>query len=169
MCTVKTPKGKSITTIPCKDDLYKILAVQSKTPNKSATVASEKMLISEAHRKLGHIAHSAVKHAITNGLIMGIQLDAETKPKFCEACAKAKSAWQPFPKESKTQAESFGERVHWDLWGPASVKSLDGYSYVAAHIDDATCETKLYFQEKKSETFNSYKQDEAYIENQTGH
>ena len=60
------------------------------------------MSISEAHRKLGHIAHSAVKHAITNGIIMGIQLDTETKPKFCEACAKVKSAWQPFPKESKT-------------------------------------------------------------------
>ena len=81
---------------------------------------------------------------------------------------KAKSARQPFPKESKTRAESFGERVHWDLWGPASVKSLDRYSYVAACIDDTTHETKLYFQEKKSETFNSYKQDKAYIENQTG-
>ena len=126
------------------------------------------MSISEAHRKLGHIAHSAVKHAITNGLITGIQLDTETKPKFCEACTKAKSVQQPFQKESKTRAESIGERVHWDLWGPASVKSLDGYSYVAAHIDNATHETKLYFQEKKSETFNSYKQDEAYIENQTG-
>ena len=103
MCTIKTPKGKSIATIPCKDGLYKILAVQSKTPNESATVASAKMSISEAHRKLGHIAHSAVKHAITNGLIMGIQLDTKTKPKFCEAYAKAKFAWQPFPKESKTE------------------------------------------------------------------
>ena len=145
MCTVKNPKGKSITTIPCKDGLYKILAAQIKTPNESATVASAKMSISEAHRKLGHIAHAAVKHAITNRSIMGIQLDTETKPEFCEACAKAKSARQPIPKESKTRAESFGERVHWVLWGPASVKSLDGYSYVAAHIDNATHETKLYF------------------------
>ena len=40
---------------------------------------------------------------------------------------------------------------------------------MAAHIDDATHETKVYFQEKKSETFDSYKQDEAYIENQTRH
>ena len=85
MCTVKTPKGKSIATIPCKDGLYKILAVQSKTPNESATVASVKMSISEAHRKLGHIAHSVVKHAITNGLRMGIQLDTETKPEICLA------------------------------------------------------------------------------------
>jgi len=39
---------------------------------------------------------------------------------------------------------------------------------VAARIDDATRETKLYFQDKKSQTFNSYKLDEAYIETQTG-
>ena len=39
---------------------------------------------------------------------------------------------------------------------------------MAAWIDDATCETKLYFQEKKSETLRSYKTDEAYIETQTG-
>ena len=34
---------------------------------------------------------------------------------------------------------------------------------MAAQIDDAMRETKLYFQEKKSQTFNSYKKDEAYI------
>jgi hypothetical protein len=39
---------------------------------------------------------------------------------------------------------------------------------VAARINDMTRETKLYFQEKKSQTFNSYKKDEAYIETQTG-
>ena len=58
--------------------------------------------------------------------------------------------------------------MHWDLWGPASVKSLNGNHYVAAQIDDVTRQTKLYFQEKKSQTFDSYKKDEALIENQTG-
>ena len=126
------------------------------------------MTISEAHRKFGHIAHAAIKHAISNGFITGIELDASSKPEFCEACAKAKSARQPFPKESHTRATKYGERVHWDLWGPASVKSLNGHSYVAARIDDATRETMLYFQDKKSETFKSYKRDEAYIKTQTG-
>ena len=80
-----------------------------------------------------------------------------------------KSAKQPFPKESETRAERFGKRIHWDLWGPASVKSLNGNQYVAARIDDATRQMKLCFQAKKSQTFDSYKKDEAYIENQTGH
>ena len=39
---------------------------------------------------------------------------------------------------------------------------------MAARIDDATCETMLYFQEKKSETFNLYKKDKALIKTQFG-
>ena len=57
--------------------------------------------------------------------------------------------------------------MHWDLWGPASVKSLNGNTYVAARIDEATRETRLYFQKQKSQTIKSYKVDEAYIETQT--
>ena len=110
----------------------------------------------------------AVRYAISKDLITGIELNLESKIEFCEVCTKAKSARQPFPKESKTRAEKFGERVHWDLWGPASVKSLNSHHYVAARINNATEKTKLYFQEKKSETFTSYKIDKAYIETQSG-
>ena len=77
-------------------------------------------------------------------------------------------AWQPFPKESETHTTKYREHIHWDLWGPASVQSLSGNSYMAACIDDATCKTVLYFQAKKSQTINSYKCDEALIKTQTG-
>ena len=126
------------------------------------------MTLSEAHHKLGHMAYSAVKYAITSGKITGIELNLDSKPEFCDACAKAKSAKQPFPKELKTCATNYGECVHWDIWGPAAMKSLNGHFYVAAQIYDATCETKPYFQAKKSEIANSYKQDEAHIETHTG-
>ena len=126
------------------------------------------MSISEAHRKLGHISYGVITHAISKGFITGIKLDKDSKPEFCEACAKAKSARQPFPKESKTRAMKYGEHIHWDLWGPASVQSLNGNSYIAAHINDATRETQLYFQKQKSQTIESYKVNEAYIDTQTG-
>ena len=81
---------------------------------------------------------------------------------------KAKSARQPFPKESKTRAMNYGEHVHWDLWGPVLIKILNGNSYIAAQIDNAMRETQLYFQKQKSQTIESYKVDEAYINTQTG-
>src|SRR6202522_4108982 len=168
MCTIMNPSGKVIGKIPHSNGLYKISGPMSPAANETVNLASNKMTISEAHKKFGHIAHSAIKYAITNSQVTGVELDFDSKPEFCEACAKAKSIRLPFPKESETRAEIFGERVHWDLWGPASVKSLNGHHYVAARIDDATRQTKLYFQEKKSQTYNSYLKDEAYIETPTG-
>jgi len=57
------------------------------------------MSISEAHRKLGHISYTTIKHAISTGRITGIDLDMDSKPEFCEACVKAKSSKEPFPKK----------------------------------------------------------------------
>ena len=88
-------------------------------------------------------------------MITGIELDPLSKPEFCETCAKAKATRLPFPKEPHTRATQYGERVHWDLWGPASVLSIGSNLYTAARIDDASREVKLYFQKKKSQTFDS--------------
>ena len=168
ICTITNPKGLTITKIPHFQGLYCVQGPeQAKTPL-NANAAILKLSISEAHHCLGHISSDAIKHTVSKGFITGINLNESSKPEFCEACAKAKSARQPFPQESQMRAEKYGDCVHWDLWGPASVKSLNSHYYVAARIDDATRETKLYFQEKKSETFAFYKKDEAYIEMQTG-
>ena len=165
MCTIKDPKHKMVATVPHMDGLYKLVSKQlNKT--ETANAASGKMLINEAHRKLGHIAYSAIHHALSNGLVTRINLDMGSKVEFCKTCAKAKSVRQPFPKELETWAEKFGKRIHWDLWGPASVKSLKGNQYVTARIDDMMQQTKVYFQAKKSQTFELYKKDKAFIETQ---
>ena len=120
--------------------LYRVTAPEDPPTVNYASIAMVKLTISKAHQKLSHIAPSA----------------------------KAKVAWQPFPKESKTHVTKYGECIHWDLWEPASVQSLSGNSYMVACIDDATCETMLYFQVKKSQTIDSYKRNEALIKTQTG-
>jgi len=91
-----------------------------------ANTALTPMTLFEAHRKLGHIAYPAVKKMVSAGMVKGIQLDPNSKEEFCEACVKAKSAQQPYPHETTTRAENYGERVHWDLWGPATVRALAG-------------------------------------------
>ena len=121
MCTIRNPSGRTMATIPCANGLYRVTAPENPPTVNYASIAMVKLTISKTHRKLGHIAPSAIKYAIAKGHITGIQLDPESKPEFCEACAKAKAAQQPFPKESKTHVTKYRERVHWDLWGPASV------------------------------------------------
>lgn len=122
------------------------MSTKSESNTDYANLATVKMSISEAHHKLGHIAHGAIGHMIRIGAVAGIKIDPELKPEFCESCAKAKSACHPFPQESLTHASKYGEQVHWDLWGPPTVQSIDGYFYVAVHINDATHETVIYFQ-----------------------
>ena len=85
MCTIQSPKHKTIATISHSDGFYRITAQRPSKQNQMANMASGKMTISEAHRKLGHVAHSAIRHAIVNGLITGIDLDMTLKPKSCEA------------------------------------------------------------------------------------
>ena len=89
-------------TIPQADGLYRLIDPYEVNPMAHANVAAGKMSISEAHHKLRHISHTTIKHAITSGWIAGIDLDVDSKPEFCEPCAKAKSAHQLFPKKSDT-------------------------------------------------------------------
>ena len=111
MCTIFNPKGQVIVTIPLSDGLYRIIGKHDKDGGVAA-VASGKMSISKAHRKLGHLAYGAVTHAISKGYITGIDLNTNSKLEFCDACAKAKAARQPFIKESKTRATKYGKHVH---------------------------------------------------------
>jgi GAG-pre-integrase domain len=91
MCAIQDLKGQTIATISHSNRLYKLVANQSKK-TETVNMASTKMSINEAHRKLGHIAHSAVKDAITKEIITGIELNLDSKVKFCKAYTKAKLA-----------------------------------------------------------------------------
>jgi hypothetical protein len=101
MCQIANKSGHTLATVPHADRLYQIATSKDKD---YANVTSSKISINEAHRKLGHISYDAIKNAVSKEYITGIELDAESKPDFCEACAKAKSAREPYPKESKTRA-----------------------------------------------------------------
>ena len=121
--------------IPELHGLYRSTVVNDAGLNHD-NVAITKMTFMEAHQKLGHAACAAVKSMVSKGLVIGIEIDSNFKEEFCERCAKAKAVRKPFLKESHTRASRFGERVHWDLWGPAAVRSLGGKSYAACRTDD---------------------------------
>ena len=115
MCIIKNPQGWIIATIPWADGLYCLIDPYKVNQMAHVNVATGKMSISEAYCKLGHISHTTIKHAVTSWWIAGIDLDIDSKPEFCEPCAKAKSASQPLPKKSDTWATQYGKHIHWDL------------------------------------------------------
>ena len=80
------------------------------------SVAWRPLSLYELHCRLGHIHYGAIKDAIQNGLVEGLEIDPNNgDEQFCEACTAGKPTTQPFLKESLTHATDFGERVHWDL------------------------------------------------------
>ena len=121
VCTIHNLSSHTMVTIPCANGLYHVTAPEDPPTVNYTSITMVKLIISEAHQKLSHIAPSAIKYMIGKGHITSIQLDPESKPQFCKACAKAKVAQQPFPKESETCTTKYRECIHWDLWGPASV------------------------------------------------
>ena len=152
-----------MTVVPHEDGLYQF----THRAHNHANTTSAKMSISEAHHKLGHIGHAAICHPISKGLITIIDLNMDLKLEFCEPCTKSKATVVLYPKESDNWVEEYGECIHWDLWGPVTIRSLNGHYYATARLDDALHETKVYLQNQKSKTLQSYKNDEVLIENHT--
>ena len=89
---IQDTKGQIIAKISHSQGLYQVLIENEKQLSLHTNVATEKMSISEAHRKLGHISSAVIRHTVPKGYITEICLDKDSKPKFCDACAKAKSA-----------------------------------------------------------------------------
>ena len=52
ICSINSPTGKTIATIPHSDGLYKIVAGKWLSKSKTANATAGKISISEAHRKL---------------------------------------------------------------------------------------------------------------------
>jgi hypothetical protein len=79
-----TPDRKLIASIPQVNGLYTIATPVQEHANIT------KLIVCELHHVLGHVTQGAVLHAVKEGLIEGIALDATSKPESCDTCTKAK-------------------------------------------------------------------------------
>jgi hypothetical protein len=161
MCKLIAPDQKVIGQIPLSGSLYRVDAKGRHPLHANAVV--KKLSLYEAHRALGHISYGAVKHAIKSGQLTGIALEEGSEEVFCEACAQAKPERKPFPDKAKNRATKFGERIHMDLWGPASVESIGGKLYSIDFNDDATRWAEIDFLAQKNDAQLAYERFEKKI------
>ena len=87
----------------------------------------------------------------------------KTYVEFCETCIKAKATHKPFPKETKTEYKTYGDKVVSNVWGPAPVKPLGGKQYYLLFKDLFSHEEHIYFLKHKSEVLNHYKKFDAWV------
>ena len=168
VCIIRSPKNTMIAQIPLIRGLYRVTNVPKPLKSPVATAASKLMSINELHRKMGHVNYDDLRKMVKDGMVVGIDLDFNSKPDFCEACIKAKATRKPFPKRSETKYLNYGDKVVADTWGPAKVESLGGKKYYHLFQDLASHEERVYFSRKKSEGFESYKTYEAWVNTQRG-
>jgi len=165
ICAIGTtkPTRKVIGCVPLIRGLYRVIDTTDSSLTPVANIASRTMTINELHRKMGHINHDDLKKMVRERMVTGIELNADSKPEFCEVCVRAKAPCQPFPKKSLTQVKGYGDKIVADLWGPAPVESLGRKKYYSLYQDLYSHEEYVNFLRLKSEAFRSYKEYEAWV------
>ncbi|TFK58706.1 hypothetical protein BDN72DRAFT_748762, partial [Pluteus cervinus] len=89
------------------------------------------------HRRLGHVNYAYIKTMISKDQITGIKLNSDKKEVPCDTCLKGKARRAPVESERITPlAETFGEHLHIDIWGPATVQTTGHHKYALTILDD---------------------------------
>ena len=116
---------------------------------------------------MGHISHAVVKRLIKQKIVLGLKLDTKSEPTLCTSCAKARPTRKSVPKERVDYiSHTLGDKVHLDVWGPATPQSYNGKLYYVSSMDDYTRWTTIYCISWKSEVLTRYKEYEAWMRTQ---
>ncbi|PKU71759.1 Retrovirus-related Pol polyprotein from transposon TNT 1-94 [Dendrobium catenatum] len=84
---------------------------------------------------------------------------------ICSSCNMAKSHKQVFNKSFSVTTAPF-DLLHTDVWGPASVPSVEGFRYYIVFVDDYTRFSWLYFMHTKQEVLSKFQSLCNYIKTQ---
>ena len=167
-CDIKKGEdGRIIGRIPVSaNGLFKVEHAFAAADN---AASAEPVDILTLHRRLGHISVDAIRTLIRAGSITGVQVIDDFPPFICDSCEYAKTTRKPIRKErAEPPAQSFGDEVHTDVWGPSPTHSLGGRRYYVTFTDDHTRFTRLEILRTKDEAFKSYKSFTAWAQTQHG-
>jgi transposase InsO family protein len=146
--------GCTYVTIPRKAGLYSIGAYSAQAAAEPPVI---KLALNQLHCRLGHRNHKAILKMYTDGRLPGIKLTLRDITE-CRDCLLSKATHAPIAaKWMSPLAAKFGDHVHLDVWGPATVRSLLEHAhYVLIIMDDATCWAEAPIMQHKSDAFAKY-------------
>ena len=87
------------------------------------------------------------------------------KLKQCDACILGKHSKQPFHDSTFTACRKL-ELIHFDLFGPMHVPSVNGNKYTMSFVDDYTRMCWVYLLKDRSEDFETFKIFHVWIQNE---
>nr|GAT42892.1 polyprotein [Mycena chlorophos] len=175
--TLTDKAGKTILRVPERDGVYPLITWRpgSRTAASAATAyakaARKPLTRTEAHERLGHIAHSTIETMARNGSALGFEVDLSTPIVQCNTCIRAKMKGLRISKKHRDpRSKKPGDFVSADLWGPTRVAARGGYNYYGTFLDDNSDISYVYLQKSKreSETLGHYREFEASMKTQYG-
>ncbi|KAJ3489198.1 hypothetical protein NLJ89_g11551 [Agrocybe chaxingu] len=134
----------------------------------ASSASTTTMTVEDLHQRMGHISHDAARKLVKQGLVTGVVLEGDDgRLRTCESCEYAKATRKRIRKErEEPRAESFGDEIHSDLWGPARTETIRKKQYYVSFTDDATRYTSIALLRHKDEAFDAYREFEAWAEMQ---
>jgi len=153
--TIVSPQGQHIGAIArTSRRLYRV------AHDSESAHAAELLTIMELHQRLGHIAPASARRLVESGAVTRVELDPSSQETDCDACIYVRSTRLPILKvHISPPAQSFGDEIHSDLWGPASTATRQGCKYFISFMDDATRYTVAFLLRKKSNALEHYCND----------
>src|SRR5258708_35072061 len=116
----------------------------------------------ELRRRLGHIAVASARKLVESGTIIGVELDQSSPETDCDACIFAHSTCLPIPKvRISPPAQNFGDEVHTNAWGPATIATHQARRYFITFTDDVMRYYVTFLMHTKDEALMAYQSYKA--------
>jgi len=117
----------------------------------------------ELHCRMGHIAIVSACKLVESRAITGVKLDPNSQEHDCNTCIFACATRLPVPKvRISTPAQRFGDEIHTNVWGPASISTCQGCRYFVTFMDNTMRFTITYLMHTKDQALEAYKSFEAW-------
>jgi hypothetical protein len=136
-----TKSGREILCIPECDGVYPLTTWRPESGSAAGTAHAVRRSLTrtEAHERLGHMAHSTIEMLARNGAALNFDIDLSTPIVECQACTRAKTHGLPIAQRHRDpQEKGVGERTMRDLWGLPSATVKGRYKYYNMHLDAKT-------------------------------
>ena len=131
-----------------REELY-YLTPPDKMGCSSSIVNSPSTLLPDSalwHFRLGHLSFSRINTLHSKFPFVNVDSKAT-----CDVCHFAKHRKLPFIPSCNKAKQPF-ELIHFDIWGPISIKSIHGHSYFLTAVDDFSRYTWLTLMKTKAKT-----------------
>nr|GEX05276.1 hypothetical protein [Tanacetum cinerariifolium] len=124
--------------VPRENNMY-IVDLKNIVPSGDLTCLFAKATLDESnlwHKRLGHINFKTINKLVQGNLVRGLPSKVFENNHTCVACKKGKQHRASCKTKPFSSVSQPLQRLHMDLFGPTSVKSLNKKSYYLVVTDD---------------------------------